>query len=165
MLLAFLLLTVYHLFIRQYFLKDHVVRNVLNLGYVGNLDIFWLEGEPYSWGRGLLGGTEYVGGTMMTSLLIILSAHSQEIWIWEVVVSKFSHLKQIFSPYASWKCQKTRYSLFLGVCRKGTFFVSILVLLHEPWRLDSRVRDGTILSSLPLLPICEHWNIFLQSCI
>lgn len=29
-----------------------------NLGYGGNLNIFWLGGKPYSCGRGLLGDTE-----------------------------------------------------------------------------------------------------------
>ena len=55
--LTFLLLTVYHLFIWHYIFKDCIDRNVLNLGYGGNVDIFWLgggqviqPGERFSWG-------------------------------------------------------------------------------------------------------------------
>ena len=62
---AYIFFVDYHLFIRHYIFKDCVGRNnVWNLGYEGNLDIFWLEGEPYRWGRGLLGGTEGVEDTM-----------------------------------------------------------------------------------------------------
>ena len=31
----------------------------------GNLDMFWLGGKSYSWGRGLLGLIEGVGDTMI----------------------------------------------------------------------------------------------------
>ena len=67
-LLTFLLLTVYHLFIRHYIFKDLCGKNVWNLGYGGNLDIFRFWGNSYSRGRGLLGETDGVEDTIVIYL-------------------------------------------------------------------------------------------------
>ena len=66
-LLAFLLLTLYHLLIQHYIFNDHIGRNVWNLGYKGNWDLFnW--GVSHIAGGGLLARTEGVGNTMRAQI-------------------------------------------------------------------------------------------------
>ena len=81
-LLAILLLSVHHLLIRHYIFKDRVGRNVWNLVYGENLDLFLFGRQAIQLGERLLGGTEEVEDTMINLCFYCWYNHLFAGWVW-----------------------------------------------------------------------------------